>query len=343
MKSFIFSLLALLFIACGESTDTTKLFDIQLEGKKKEFQKNDRVGIAIKNKKDVTISKIEYFIDDKLLPVTDGKIILDVDKLGSKVLIAKIDYKDSSVDITKKIKILAEKSPEIYTYEILNTYPHDKTAFTQGLEFKNDTLFEGTGRKGESKLKKIDYKTGTVYQEVDLDKSIFGEGVTILNNKVMQLTWQSGLGYVYNKENLEKIESFSYGKSKEGWGLCNDGTKIYKSDGTEKIWILDPKNLEEVDYIETVTDKSIFNKANELEYVDGKIYANVWQKESMMIIDAKSGAIEGVVNFGGLKEKVEKHDKLNVFNGIAYHPERKTFFVTGKYWDTLFEVTIKKK
>ncbi|TFG74403.1 MAG: glutaminyl-peptide cyclotransferase, partial [Flavobacteriales bacterium] len=134
-----------------------------------------------------------------------------------------------------------------------------------------------------------------------------------------------------------------YGNSKEGWGLANDGENLYKSDGTEKIWLLDPATLVEKEFIETVTDKSIFNKANELEYVDGKLYANVYQKESMMIIDAKSGAIEGVINFGGLKDKVTQHELLDVLNGVAYHPERKTFFVTGKNWDKMFEVNIVKK
>lgn len=343
MKVFLFSIITLFFLACGDSTDASKLFDIQLEGQKKSFQKNDIVGIAIKNKKDLNISKVEYFIDGQLLPIKDGKITFGIEKLGSKVLIAKIDYEDTSVDITKKIKVLAEKSPDVYTYEIVNTFPHDKASFTQGLEFNNDTLYEGTGRKGQSVLRKLDYKTGKVLQNIDLDGSVFGEGITVLNDKVYQLTWQSGLGYIYNKSDLSKIETFSYGKSKEGWGLCNDGKKIYKSDGTEKIWILNPENLTEVDFIETVTNKSIFNKANELEYVDGKIYANVWQKESMMIIDAKSGAIEGVINFGGLKEKVEQHTKLDVLNGVAYHPKRKTFFVTGKNWDKLFEVNIIKK
>lgn len=343
MKFFIFSITCLIFIACGESTDPTKLFDIQLEGQKKQFQKNAQIGIAIKNIKEIKISNIDYYIDGQLLPVNNGKITLAIDKLGSKVLVAKINYEDKSVDITKKIKVLAEKSPDIYTYKIINTYPHDKTAFTQGLEFKNDTLYEGTGRKGQSKLKKIDYKTGKVLQEIDLDNTVFGEGLTVLNDKVYQLTWQSGFGYVYNKSDLSKVGTFNYGKSKEGWGLCNDGQKIYKSDGTEKIWILDIENLDEVDFIETVTNKSIFNKANELEYVDGKIYANVWQKESMMIINATSGAIEGVINFGGLKEKVEQHPQLDVLNGVAYHPDRKTFFVTGKNWNKLFEVAIIKK
>ena len=141
-------------------------------------------------------------------------------------------------------------------------------------------------------------------------------------------------------DNFMKSGTFQYGQSKEGWGLCHDDTFIYKSDGTEKIWRLDPETLQEIDYIQTVTDRSIFNKANELEYVKGKIYANVWQKESMMIIDAQSGAIEGVVNFGGLKNKVKQHSELDVFNGIAYHPVRNTLFVTGKNWDILFEVRI---
>jgi len=343
MKIFLFTLIAIFFLACNNTTDASKLFDIQLEGQKKSFQKNEKAGVALKNKKEIPISKVEYFIDDKELAITDGKITFDIDKLGNKILIAKVYYNDTSVAITKKIKVLAEKAPDVYSYQIVNTFPHDKTSFTQGLEFKNDTLYEGTGRKGQSKLRKIDYKTGNVLQQIDLDNSVFGEGLTVLDDKVYQLTWQSGLGYIYNKSDLSKIETFSYGKSKEGWGLCNDGEKIYKSDGTEKIWILNPKNLTEIDFIETVTNKSIFNKANELEYVNGKIYANVWQKESMMIIDAVSGAIEGVVNFSGLKQKVEQHAQLDVLNGVAYHPSRKTFFVTGKNWNKLFEVNIVKK
>jgi len=321
----------------------TYIAPLRPHSQKKSFQKNEKAGVALKNKKEIPISKVEYFIDDKELAITDGKITFDIDKLGNKILIAKVYYNDTSVAITKKIKVLAEKAPDVYSYQIVNTFPHDKTSFTQGLEFKNDTLYEGTGRKGQSKLRKIDYKTGNVLQQIDLDNSVFGEGLTVLDDKVYQLTWQSGLGYIYNKSDLSKIETFSYGKSKEGWGLCNDGEKIYKSDGTEKIWILNPKNLTEIDFIETVTNKSIFNKANELEYVNGKIYANVWQKESMMIIDAVSGAIEGVVNFSGLKQKVEQHAQLDVLNGVAYHPSRKTFFVTGKNWNKLFEVNIVKK
>ncbi|MCK5442172.1 MAG: glutaminyl-peptide cyclotransferase [Maribacter sp.] len=344
VKYFVLGFIFIVLVACGSSnTSASSLFEIQLEGNKTEFQQNESVGIVLKNKKKKVIDKITYTIDGQELMVNGNTVILDLATLGNKILKATIDYEDSSAKVSKKIKVLAENAPSLYTYEIINEYPHDIKAYTQGLEFYNDTLYESTGRKGTSWLRKLDFKTGKVLKQIDLDNAHFGEGITILNDKVYQLTWQSGVGFVYGLNDFKKIDSFQYNQSKEGWGLCNDGTKIFKSDGTEKIWFLNPETLIEEGYIQTVTNKSIFNMANELEYINGKIYANVYQKPSMMIIDAKSGAIEGVINFGGLKEKVTKHSELNVLNGVAYHPERKTFFVTGKNWDKLFEVKIHKK
>jgi len=347
MKIFVLLITLILAEACGETADATELFEIQLEGNKNEFKQNQSVGVAINNKKEITIDDIEYSIDGIILQKNNGKIKLDIESLGSKNLVAKISYDDTLVEVSKKIKVLSSKAPEIYTYNIINTYPHDDKAYTQGLEFSRDTLYESTGKLGKSSLRKVDYKSGEVLNTIKLDNSIFGEGITIMNNKIYQLTWQSGIGYVYNLDNFEKIDSFTYGNSKEGWGLCNDGEKIFKSDGTEKIWYLDPETLVETGYVEIVTNKSIFNKANELEYVDGKIYANVYGKESMMIIDAKSGSIEGVINFGGLKKMVDKgkdwDEQNSVLNGVAYHPNKKTFFVTGKNWNKLFEVEILKK
>lgn len=330
--------------SCGSgNTPTSELFTIQLEGNKTEFNQNDKIGISLKNLKNIPVENITYSIDDDEA-IVKGKVLdLSSLKLGSKKIKAVINYDGISGEITKEIKILAPKAPESYTYEIINEYPHDSNAFTQGLEFYKDTLYESTGKKGMSSLRKIDFKTGKIIKQINLEDSYFGEGITILNDKIYMLTWQSGLGFIYDVNTFKKLDSFKYGASKEGWGLTNDGKNLYKSDGTEKIWVLNPDNLSEIDHIETVTNKSIFNKANELEYVDGKIYANVWQKESMMIIDATSGAIEGVVNFYGLKEKVSQNDNLDVFNGVAYHKERGTFFVTGKNWDKLFEVKIVKK
>lgn len=348
MIKFLISLFAsILFMACGDGGSKAPLFGIDLEGGKAKFQKNQTIRIGIANKKDKAISKVVYSIDGKELPVYNNMITLNAPKLGSRELRAVVTYDDGVEHVSKRIKVLSEHAPEVYTYEIINTFPHDTGAYTQGLEFHNDTLYEGTGKKGRSFLRRFDYKTGKVFDKVDLDDTYFGEGITIMNDKVYQLTWRGKTGFVYDLKDLKRTGSFQYGESDEGWGLCNDGKKIYKSDGTEKIWILNPDTLVEEGYIEIVTNKSIFNKANELEFVDGKIYANVYQRPSVMIIDATSGAIEGVVNFGGLDKKVTKganwSDTDNVLNGIAYHPERKTFFVTGKDWDKLFEVIISKK
>lgn len=343
LRIHISFLIPIFIMACGGISDPDKLFEIQLEGNKTEFHQKDQVGISIINKRDKDIDQVVYHIGNKQMALNENKIYLDLPTLGAKMLTATINFEGNSVEINKSIKVLAEKAPEIYTYEIINEFPHDRNAYTQGLEFYRDTLYESTGRKGHSSLRKVDFKTGKVLQQINLDDTYFGEGITILNNKIYQLTWQSGVGFIYDLNLFKRIDSFRYNQSKEGWGLCNDGNKIFKSDGTEKIWFLDPETMTEDGYFETVTNTSIFNKANELEYVDGKIYANVYQKESMMIIDAKTGAIEGVINFGGLKEKATQHKDLDVLNGVAYHPERKTFFVTGKNWDKLFEVNIRKK
>ncbi|MDC6364925.1 MULTISPECIES: glutaminyl-peptide cyclotransferase [Flavobacteriaceae] len=337
----------LFFLGCGGEKDPSKLFSIELEGNKNKLTQNQEIGVAIKSKAAIEISEVRYFMDGEELSLTNGKLKLNAKTLGNKTLMALISFEEQTVEIQRKIRLLSANPPAIYTYEILNTYPHDPSAYTQGLEFHDNVLYESTGKKGASTIRKVNFETGEILQKIDLDASVFGEGITLLQNKLYQLTWQSGIGYVYNPSNLEHIKDFTYGESREGWGLCNDGEKIYKSDGTEKIWFLNPNTLEEQGYIETVTNKSIFNKANELEYVNGKIYANVYQRESMMIIDATSGAIEGVINFGGLKNQVKKgpewDDTNSVLNGVAYHKDKGTFFVTGKNWDKLFEVKILKK
>lgn len=338
-----------IFLAsCGSGNQNpSTLFEIVLEGNKKTVQQGDLLGVSIKNIKEKPITDISYSIDGSPLTLEGNKLPISVQKLGAKVLTASVSYDGKTAEIKKEIKVLAQNAPELYTYTIINEFPHDNKAFTQGLEFYNDTLYEATGKRGRSFLRSVDYRTGNVLQQVDLDDMYFGEGITILDDKIYQLTWQSKIGFIYDRKKMEKIDNFQYGKSTEGWGLANNGKMLYKSDGTEKIWLLNPNTLVEESYIETVTNASIFNETNELEYVDGKLYANVWGKPGVMIIDATTGAIEGVVNFGGLSDRVTKNsnwsEKEHVLNGIAYHPERETFFVTGKEWDKLFEVKIHKK
>lgn len=336
-------LIVLILGSCGSSNTNTKTFDLVLFPKQKSYQVGDQLEVKINNPEQHSIDQIRIVLNNKALDYSNDSITISTDQLGTNRLSYEIDYDGKTYKDAKTIQIFNDQAPKLYTYELIATYPHDQTAYTQGLEFYKGDLYESTGLKGESSLRKVDFKTGRVLKKIDLDPSVFGEGITIINDSIYMLTWQSKIGYIFDLD-FNKIGEFNYGQSKEGWGLTHDtDNRIFKSDGTQNIWILNPTNLIEEDRIQTVTNKSFFNKTNELEYVDGKIYANVYLKESMMIIDARSGAIEGVINFGGLKEQVSKHPALDVLNGVAYHPQRKTFFVTGKKWDKLFEVKIVEK
>lgn len=333
----IFSLLT----SCGSSSsDKTPLFTIETNSKNNSFKLGDTLKLSIKNNQQKTIGKITHKLQNNII---EDVVVLDNVKLGIHNITTVVSFEDSSETIDTKITILNNSTPEILGFEIINTYPHDITSYTQGLEFYNGRLYESTGQYTESKLRKINYKTGDVLKEHQLVDRYFGEGLTVLNDKVFQLTWQENTGFVYNAETFEVINTFKYGKSKEGWGLCNDGYKLYKSDGTENIFILNAETQAETDYIQVFTDKGKIGALNELEWIDGKIYANIYQRNGVVIINPENGATEAVIDFSPLKSKVKQHTGLDVLNGIAFNPETNTIFVTGKRWDKLFEVKLTKK
>lgn len=264
---------------------------------------------------------------------------------GEQQIKAIIETENGIKELTKNIRVFSSTKPKVFTYKLVNTYPHDINAYTQGLEFVGDTLYESTGQYGASSLRKVDYKSGTIIQNLPLDNAYFGEGMTYINGKIIQLTWKKKLGFVYNSSNLTLEKSFKYTKSPEGWGLCTDGEWLYKTDGSQKLWRLDPNTFEEVESKDIVTHNTYLSKVNELEFVNGLIYGNTYQfnKDVVVIIEPNTGVVQGVVDFSGLKKRVSQHNRLDVFNGIAFHPKRNTFFVTGKYWDKLFEVEIIEK
>ena len=192
---------------------------------------------------------------------------------------------------------------------------------------------------------KTNYETGEITKRIDLDDKFFAEGLTLIDNKIVQLTWRENVGFTYDPETLEKTGSFTYNESKEGWGLCNDGKVIYKSDGSSRIWLLDPKTLAEKDYIEITDNKKVRKEFNELEWINGKIYANTYQYDSIAIIDPSSGAIEAVIDLRSLKKKVQGglDEDNEVLNGIAYKADEDRLFVTGKHWNKLFEIKVIKE
>ena len=299
----------------------------------------DTLQLKIKNN---SPEKVAYFLNNT--PISPNHILTN-EPLGTQVVKAVITNGENTKETETTLTLLADAPPQLYTYEIVNIFPHDQTAYTQGLEFDGELLYESTGLNGKSSLRTVNYKTGEIIENKPLDIAYFGEGLTLLNDQIIQLTWRAQKGFVYDKATLTMQKSFPFQESKEGWGLCNDGQYLYKSDGSNRIWILDPITYKELKSIQVMTHKSPLKNINELEWVNGKIYANTYQfnKEVSVIIDPLSGAVEGVIDFSGLKEKVTQHPQLNVLNGIAFHKARNTFFVTGKNWSSIFEVNLLPK
>ncbi len=351
-NSLLVTLLGSFIISCGnDAEETTSDYSLDISGEKTEFQLGDTIYAEVNGQSGTAIDSIVYFLHDTRLQRTvPGEALRHTfgsEKLGKWDLTARIYSGSQKEDLKKNITLYNDKPPISYTYKIITSYPHATDAYTQGLEFHNGILYESTGQYGGSSLRKVDYKTGEVLQKIKIDKAYFAEGITILDNKIYQLTWKEGLGFIYDIDSFEKTGEFSYNQSEEGWGLANDGEKLYKSDGTEKIWILNKKNLSEESYIQTLTHRTISSQLNELEWVKGKIYANTYQKDGVAIINPQNGAIEGIINFQGLRNNlgnINDLDPINdVLNGIAYEPESGKLFVTGKRWDKLFEVEIIEK
>lgn len=339
-KALTIIVLGLIVLSCGNSENQKTSLSISTNDDKNVFSLGETVKLSIQNPKGLDISSISYKLNDV---VVDHSFDLDDERLGIQTVTATVNFDDTSADVSTKITILNNVTPKVYGYKIINEYPHDITSYTQGLEFHNGELYESTGQYGESKLRKVDYKTGKVIKNLDLADQYFAEGLTIFDGSIYQLTWREGRGFVYDAEKFVKTGTFKYGKSVEGWGICNDGKQLYKSDGTENIWLLNPETLVEESKLQVYTNKGKIIGLNELEYTNGKIYANRYQKNGVAIINPKNGAIEGVVDFSPLRQLVTQHDGLDVLNGIAYNPDTQTLFVTGKRWDKLFEVEVFEK
>ena len=333
--------LGALVIGCGSNSGKKKNnFSIETNATNNSISINETLKLSLKNPKKLEITSVSYSLNGQTI---DKETNLTDFKLGTHTIEAVVQYDGETERASQNISILNNAKPKVFTYEIINTYPHDIKSYTQGLEFHNGELYESTGQYGESKLRKVNYKDAEVLKNVDLAKEYFGEGLTILNGNIYQLTWKKGKGFVYNADTFERTSSFRYGESKEGWGICNDKKTLYKSDGTEKIWTLNPETLVEEGNIQVFTNKGKIGQLNELEWINGKIYANIYQKNGVVIINPKNGATEAVIDFSPLKDKVTQHEGLDVLNGIAYNPDTQTIFVTGKRWDKLFEVKIIEK
>jgi glutamine cyclotransferase len=347
VKRFLISVLTLTVVITGCSSKSNysrkPVTNIQITPSNKIVVTGNDFSISFHTKlKEGKIKQIELFVDNQLITTTseldysvnlNSKNFLPGDH-SIRVVALKTDGMSStnysSILITSDIK------PQSLNFKIVNTYSHNPTYFTEGFEFYKGILFEGTGDYGTSYISSYNPNNGKIISSLKIDNQYFGEGITILNGKMYQLTYKTHIGFIYNVNTFEKEGEFSF-SSNEGWGLTNDGKNLIMSDGTSKIHFINPSDFKIIKTIEVCDNNGIIDNINELEYVDGIIYSNIWGKNTILKIDASNGKVLAYINMEGLLPLLNSSN-IDVLNGIAYNQVEKTFYVTGKYWPKIFSV-----
>lgn len=225
-----------------------------------------------------------------------------------------------------------------YSYAVIEEYPHDPNAYTQGLILVDGVLYEGTGRRGQSTLRRVDLESGEVLQGIRLPEQFFGEGITLFNDRIYQLTWTEQTGFIFDPTTFDLISTFTY--PTEGWGLTHDGEQLIMSDGTEYLYFLDPETLERTNQVMVTANGAPVNMLNELEYIDGLVYANIWQTDYIVQIDPASGEVMAIIDMSGLFPPEKRSDAQAVLNGIAYDAANDRLYVTGKLWPSLYWIEL---
>ena len=355
------SIALILFQCSGNNNETvsdkakpsishTKIVRVISPANNSSFFLGDEVDFNIIARKGFNMDSILIKVNNDIISLDNdkgdtilGKSILPVIKTG-KILIKIQSFLNDSLTETDYLEInaLSDIEPEQMTYKVLNTFAHSINAYTQGLVYEDGLIYEGTGYWGQSRLLK--YKAGTqnALKEIYLPAELFGEGIEIYGNKLIQLTYRAQKAFVYNKNTFEKIGEFNY-PYQEGWGITFDGEYLIMSDGSNNLYFLDPELLTEVKRIEVCDNNGIMDSLNELEYIDGFIYANVYQRNFIVCIDPNTGKILKKIDMSNILRPDDYHQNIDVLNGIAFNPERNTYYITGKYWPKMFEVVFVKK
>ena len=356
MKRIAFPLLLIisLLITTFSCSNTPKrsrkpVSSINIKPNKKSYVFGEKVTINVKTKvKNGEIKSIKLYYKNQLLKESKELDFIfedaEINSLGNSNFRVETTKTDGLKNTrTKTVKTLSDTETKIYNYKVINSFPHSNDYYTQGLEYHDGFLYEGTGEYGKSRLEKVDLKTGKALRTYHMPDKYFGEGITILNDKIYQITYHAQKGFVYNLSDFALIDSFQY-KSLQGWGLTNDGTNLIMSDSTNKLTWLNPDNFSVVKTLQVANNKDIINYLNEMEYIDGIIYANIYTTEIIVKIDPKTGKVLSQINFKGIIDMYKNGtDKIDYMNGIAYDKKGKRLFVTGKLWPRLFEIEIVEK
>lgn len=235
--------------------------------------------------------------------------------------------------------VVSEASARQISYQVINSYPHDPTSFTQGLLWKDGGLYESTGLYGQSKLRRLEFPSGKVLKELKLAPELFGEGLASIDDQLYQLTWKSHRGFVYDRDSFRLLDEFRY--DTEGWGLTYDGRNLVLSDGSSDLFYLDPQTSKPFRKLAVTMNGRALTELNELEFIEGEIWANVWQSDLIVRIEPSSGRVASFLNLKGILAPSDRTGSEDVLNGIAYDSEKKRVFVTGKLWPRIFEIKVK--
>lgn len=308
---------------------------------------NEELNIAFENKEKFSLDSAEIFIDGKKVGVTKNgeksyRYKLPESRVGTTTIKVVAHHPEHKQGIaTTSIYVKPDTPPTKYRYEIIKTLPHDPKAYTQGLVYQDGILYEGTGQYGESTLRKTDMAHGKTIAVLNIDNQLFGEGITIYKDKIYQITWRSRKGFIYDLKTFSLESTFDY--NSEGWGITTAGEELIMSDGSNKLYHIAPATFNILKETEVYDQNGKVDQLNELEYVNGIVWANIWLTDRIVAIDPESGAVVGELDMSGLLSAAEKarlDNKDEVLNGIAYNPEKGTFYLTGKRWPKMFEIKI---
>ncbi|WP_370089929.1 glutaminyl-peptide cyclotransferase [Ekhidna sp.] len=346
--SYVF--LVLLLISCTDSKEETKKpssprirksTSVENPAQNQNVTRGEQIIVELSSSEDINIDSVEVTVGDVTSTYYQQTFNIDIPtrKVGTWRLLIKAYSGESSETHYRKVIVLPENAPEEFTYTIENTYPHDTDDYTQGLLIKDGILYESTGQNGKSTFKKKNLTTGETLQVVNLASNLFGEGLALLNNEFYQLTWTSGKGFVYNL-NMEQIRTFNY--QVQGWGLTTLGNELILTDETEKLYFIEPQSFTTQREIEAYTNEGKIDSLNELEVIDGLIYANVYQEDFIVVIDPETGEVLQKIDCSGMLT-AEEAEEADVLNGIAYDSDTGRIYITGKWWPKLFEVTFQPK
>ncbi len=298
---------------------------VEIVLKNKDLQVDSLIVDNDGNKETLLPNKLNYIWNTKQLNVGDNRLRLTAFSEGKNI--------DS---YTLKLRFKSDIVPEQYKCKIINTYPHNKTAYTQGLVFEDGIMYEGTGQRKESVLRKINFEKGETIAELSLPPQYFGEGITIFGDKIIQLTWTSRKGFVYDKQNFRLLNTIEY--ATQGWGITTNGKKLIMSDGSETIHFLDPEYFNETGQIDVYDENGSVQNINELEYFNDLVYANIWQTAEIIAFDLKTGKVVKKIDCSNAVPKGFENEIDNVLNGIAYDKDNNKIYITGKRWPVLYEV-----